>query len=380
MDSDNPGTGEQWGRAAGRDLAFSGFNLSLFDVLKWGPVSTASVGIAFDGQITTGTLEELSFSAVLSNLTGGEAVWTGQTRVELFDAAGGGQRWENVNTQFVLTVTGSLILDSGTPRVDVLAVPGPFTAHLEMLAQHPAGGAFQPALDLFDSLDTDPNGVQLAQTSFSHGFFFESADSLSIEEHDANMEAETGAILGALDFLTIDALLRLADLDADTNRIETAVGQVLALLNGDLATTQDLGNLQSNLEQTIRDAISEISFANESELNLQVIHARKKGASGRSFLIMATEGGQLVGPDFSIDVVAALPNDPHNAQLMVLDILLQPFVSEVIAEGIAPGLVNVDVALPGSLSSTATFLIMARHSHDDGEEHSATVLTTVDPY
>ena len=138
VDSDNPGTGEQWGRAAGRDLAFSGFNLSLFDVLKWGPVSTASVGIAFDGQITTGTLEELSFSAVLSNLTGGEAVWTGQTRVELFDAAGGGQRWENVNTQFVLTVTGSLILDSGTPRVDVLAVPGPFTAHLEMLAQHPS--------------------------------------------------------------------------------------------------------------------------------------------------------------------------------------------------------------------------------------------------
>ena len=162
------------------------------------------------------------------------------------------------------------------------------------------------------------------------------------------------------------------------------------MLNGDLATTQDLGNLQSNLEQnlgnlqsnleqTIRDAISEISFANESELNLQVIHARKKGASGRSFLIMATEGGQLVGPDFSIDVVAALPDDPHNAQLMVLDIILQPFVSEVIAEGIAPGLVNVDVVLPGSLSSTATFLIIARHSHD-GEEHSATVLTTVDPY
>ena len=212
VDSDNPGTGEQWGRAAGRDLAFSGFDLSLFDVLKWGPVSTTSVGIAFDGQITTGTLEELSFSNGLSNLTGGEAVWTGQTRVELFDATGGGQRWEDVNTQFVLTVTGSLILDSGTPRVDVLAVPGPFTVHLEMLAQHPAGGAFQPALDLFDSLDTDPNGVQLAQTSFSHGFFFESADSLSIEEHDANMEAQTGAILAGLGFLTTEAVNRLRDL------------------------------------------------------------------------------------------------------------------------------------------------------------------------
>jgi len=207
---DDPGNGEQWGRSGGRNYSFSNFDLSLFTGLVWGPVDGNSVAIAFDGTVNTGTAEYLSYSAGQSSLASGLAVWVGSTQVQLFP----GLSIAPVDTRFELRVTDGfgnpvpLSFDPvrGMPQLDVLTTAGQFNANLRMLAKLTSSSTFQPALDLFDALDTNPTQTELAQTSFVHGFFIESVTALSLDEHDANMFQQTDQILGDLDFLKIEAV------------------------------------------------------------------------------------------------------------------------------------------------------------------------------
>ncbi len=246
------GSGETWGRAAGVDWSFFNFDLTRFDSLTWGPVDTASVGIALDGTINNGTTEFLS----LSSVNGNQAVWMGSTIVRVVDPVQG-EIDRPVETRMIMTVTsggGPLTLQTSTlnglPFVDVIGAIGEFVVNIKMqarLIQPP--GQWMGALDLFDSLNTTGDG--LAITSFNNGFFFELAGGgtgeLSLSEHDANLVSRTDQILGDLEFLTIESVNRLTDLGADADTLESLVR---GLSNNQLA---ELLDRTGTLDQLLRE-------------------------------------------------------------------------------------------------------------------------------
>lgn len=248
------GSGETWGRATGVDWSFFGIDVTQFDELTWGPVDTASVGIALDGTINNGTEEVMS----LSSVSGNQATWTGLTTVRVFQS--GATVDLAIDTRMIMTVTsggGPLDLQRRTldnlPYVDVLAAGGEFTVNIKMQAavrQSPRD--WKGALDLFDELDTTGDG--LAITSFNNGFFFELAGGgpveLSLSEHDAKLVSRTGEILGDLEFLTIESVNRLTDLGADADTLESLIR---GLGTNELAELLDRTGALDQLLRELRD-------------------------------------------------------------------------------------------------------------------------------
>jgi hypothetical protein len=392
VDSD-PGSGQQWGRPGGRRLTFSGFDLPLFTLLEWGPVGPTSVGIAFDGVITPGTQEVLVFSLANSNLSGGVAIWTGATTVSHNGFTTG------IGTRFRLTVTDAssnpVILTpdgvTGLPRVDVLTVPGTFTARLEMLAKLGTAptGSFSPALNLFDSLNTPSGGTDLAQTSLSHGFFFESPTVLSLVEHDVNMQGRADLLAGQLGRHNLDALGYLMGLGVDHVAISTKIMELRQLIDL-LATGNDVDAVRRSFEEfqqvllqflwgvefdeatgePIMESITQISSLARTKLDLQVISPPQgKNPFVTNMLVLATENGEMVNA--TIDFVAAIPADPNTPHT--------PVMFE--ATDIKPGLIRLNFSLIGPASSAKMFLILAKHSDHEFRDdvHHGAILATETP-
>ena len=255
-DSDD-GTGETWGRVGGENLAFSNFDLALFDTLTWGAVDITSIGIALDGTINNNTTEILSFSS----LNGNQAIWTGESQVLLF--SGTSTVLTPVDTRFVLTVTSgggalNLVVDpiSGLPYVNVIAANGQFVANLRMEAKLQSGGDWEPMLDFFDRLPTTGDG--LAISSFNHGFFYDlaggggSGGGLSLEEHDTNMVNKTNQLADDLDFLTIESVNRLTDLSTQANALGEQLRDVSNNQSESANRLSDLSSHADTLEELVR--------------------------------------------------------------------------------------------------------------------------------
>src|SRR3954463_13782880 len=67
-DTDN-GNGQRWGRAGGRDLAFTVNTPAAFSALTWGVVGTTNPSLAFDGAVTASTSEVMSYAPGQSTAT-----------------------------------------------------------------------------------------------------------------------------------------------------------------------------------------------------------------------------------------------------------------------------------------------------------------------
>ena len=216
VDSDNPGSGEAWGRTGGRTFSYSGFALSNFSELTW---QALSAGMSFNGPV-----DEPGETMALTSQSTTTATWEGVTTVDL--EVGGSQV---VNTRFTATLVGAFF-NAGSPTVDVLTYPA-FTVQVLFEAEDPNNpGVYEPALELYDVLPTSSTTEELANTTFDQGFFFEeSSASLSLAEHDANMQNRADEIAALLDFLTIDTVNRLIAIaeangqhnENTTNRLNT---------------------------------------------------------------------------------------------------------------------------------------------------------------
>jgi hypothetical protein len=243
------GDGEQWGRPGGREITFSIIDISQFTLLLWGAVDEDAVGIAFDGELNPA--ERLTYT---SNPTTGQAVWTGQTQVEIATGVSS-TAWFDVDTKFILSVEDSVgnpvafTFDSvtGLPRVDVTGlIPSIFTARLEMLAKNPSSeytecdggetpipeGQFGPALDVFDCLMTLPTADEHAITEFNGGFFYDSAgEILDLEEHDAHI---TG-LIDVMEAKADDLSLKVGFLHEDWPNVWSEVFDFQGVMLGEIS-------------------------------------------------------------------------------------------------------------------------------------------------
>lgn len=432
VDSDNPGTGEAWGRVGGRTYSYSGFVLSNFTLLEW---QSLSAGISFDGPIDApGEVMTIS-SLGLTN-----AVYVGSTEVDL--QGGPIVGITPVNTRFTVTLTGATFLP-GTTKVDVLA-NNSFSVNVLFEALNPVTSIWGPALDVFDSLDTPPPPAEmLANTSFEQGFFFDEVAGLSLVEHDANMQARADQIVDKLDFLTLeeaghflqltgehdelmdklDALLGSGGNETELMAIQAAIAEnnqkIMDVLfavsdlpdNDRLSSVQDdltgliaclwigflcpdevpdgspnLGLISADLVE-ILDGIDwakeDIESIMESLTNIidgladtavpatiELEVASSKNASGKSrvFLVLSKVHG--VPTTATLSVLAAPESGQSGFSLVP--------VSAASVE-LAPGVQQVSVDLERSLKKTKTFLINAeRLSPDDEMQYGSTLTTTED--
>ena len=242
-DSDG-GSGEQWGRAGGRDLLYEDFVIGNFSYLNWQPLTA---GMAFDGEISGGTNEEMSGPVVLDPFT---LQWTGQTTITN-DVS---NSTVPVYTRF--TVVASAPFNISPENIDIIAAGGSFTINLLFEASEAPGGPYQPALNFFDNYPTPPGHDGFAHTSFSNGFFFEGSG-MTLEEHDTNMHGRFDNVDGALDFLTIESVNRLTDIGGKVHDngdkltwIKSDLETLLGAGTGNLATTDDIDRLMQRFDQT----------------------------------------------------------------------------------------------------------------------------------
>lgn len=422
IDSD-AGNGESWGRVGGRNWEYSGIDTPSFTSLTWSPVDNTSVGIAFDGTINSGTAEELS----LSSVTGNQAIWTGATQVYLVTPTPAS--FAAVDTRFLLTLSsGGLPVNfqvnsmSGLPFVDVITINGQFSVNLRMEAKLSNASVWEPALDLFDRLSTDPIGEGLAQTSFRSGFFFElSGGGLSLEAHDANMNAKGNQLRNDIDFLQGETVGRLSQLLNDTNTIEQLIRQIpppnqgggdyptadeirsivserlqeitniLIFLWGvdasqgppdpstitlisDLATEEQLlavTNQIYGLQQKL-EALEEKIITQQEKTNLVLEIVNPRGAYGKSrkLLVLSKENGQPVNVTI-VAIQAIVTKKKHASSLVDVN-----FTSSSLANG----LVELKLNLHSSLKHTKTFTIKAQHQDANGNIHYETKLVSGIPF
>lgn len=138
VDSDG-GSGEQWGRVGGRTINYSGFVLANFTMLEWRSISA---GMAFDGEISGATLEEMTGPSLIA----ADALrWTGETTITNDITAS----VQTVYTRFTV-VTDTIFSGPPPHAIDVLLAGGNFEINILFEASLNPGGPYEPALDLFD--------------------------------------------------------------------------------------------------------------------------------------------------------------------------------------------------------------------------------------
>ena len=274
-DSDS-GNGQAWGRAGGRNLAFTVNTPSAFSALTWGVQNGTNPSLAFDGAVTTSTSEVMSYTAGQSNLAGGVVRWTGAAVLTL--ASG---QTLSVPTRFTLTFTNAsaapvAIFDgAGVSPGTSLLVPGQVHANelFEMQYVSALGGdnSWRPVLDLYDALATPAGGSPQANqgpvmTGVTTGFYYATVVAgLTLEQHDANITNQLNAIKGDTSFLRVDIPGRLQSIATDLGDVKNTVNnslfqsvsqiqqQVTQLVNnsqsggGNTATRDDVKGLQTML-------------------------------------------------------------------------------------------------------------------------------------
>lgn len=252
-----------WGRAIGKEVTFSNFDLARFSQLHWGVTDAQGVGMAFDGEITTGTGEVLSYDAAASNLATGVAIWSGNSAIPTINGP------LAVETRFMMAVSDgssspvSLLNVNLLPRVDVLGVAGTFTVLMKMQVFY--NNTWQGALDVYDYLHT--SGDEQVMTSLYSSFFVEFAQGqgMTLEEHDSNLQQRSFEILNRLDFFQNETLGHLEFLELETiGRLNSLSGSSsniqgdLSLLNGSMAHVEgSLANL-SNVTLDVQGRLDEV--------------------------------------------------------------------------------------------------------------------------
>lgn len=255
FDSDG-GSGEQWGRAGGRTINYSGFVLANFTELEWRSISA---GMAFDGEITGATFEEMAGPLLIAP---NALQWSGETTITNDITAS----IETVYTRF--TVVADTIFSGPPPlAIDIFLAGANFEINVLFEASLNPGGPYQPALDFFDAYPTPVGHGGFAITSFSHGFWFEQLVGMTLEEHDSNMQGRFDDVDGAIDYLTIESINRLVDIAAtvidNNDKLIWVKSDLEELLNagaGDWATEEDIDFLREFLSgehDDIRDRLSE---------------------------------------------------------------------------------------------------------------------------
>ena len=269
---DDPGNGEAWGRTGGRTFSYSDFVLANFSELRW---QALSAGMSFNGPV-----DELGETMTLVSLSTDTAVFSGNTTVDL---EVGGSR--NIQTRFTIRLSGA-IFGAVSPTVDVLTYSD-FAVNVLFEAEIPdSPGTFAPALEVYDALPTSSTTEELANTTFVQGFFFEeAAGGLSLTEHDANMQGRADEIFGLLDFLRIETINRLTDINAaagehnenTSNRLNTIAEtteenrQKLLELLGDGSgdtTLIAIQNLASDNNQKLMSLLIDLQSLRDSVQNL----------------------------------------------------------------------------------------------------------------
>lgn len=259
--------GEQWGRAGGRNLAFTVGNTSDLATLYWGIVNATVPTVAFDNSLTPNTSEYMAFDGSGSNLAGGIARWSGSAQLQLVNAP-----LQAFATRFTLTVTtpnGAPIALSGvngsvSPGINVLT-SGSFRANL--LFEMFANGSWGPLLTVYDALPTlpgpGPGTPGPVLSGVSTGFYFTGAG-LTLADHDAHITGLLGAIKGDTQFLKDDTVGRLSGIMTDLSdvknevqqNIPSSLQQILGALqnqtqNPNVATRNDVNNAASQLQQML---------------------------------------------------------------------------------------------------------------------------------
>jgi VCBS repeat-containing protein len=169
-------TQRQVGIAGGLDVAYSDFDFGQFRTLYWGAAEASAVAFAFDGNIDAAS-ETMSFSPTQSSLANGLARWTGAASIDYWT----GSAWTSsvLPTRFTISVTDST--NNPIPMVQasqvgipgsgaVITVTGNFTANLLFEAYY--SGSWQPALGLFNSLQTRPELDGRVLSQFSDAFYY----------------------------------------------------------------------------------------------------------------------------------------------------------------------------------------------------------------
>ena len=272
VDSDN-GNGQAWGRVGGRTLIFNINDLSQFSALTWGVAYGTNPTLAFDGAVDASG-ETMTFAST----SAGVATWIGTAVLPLTTGN------VSVSTRFTLTVTDAnnaplpLTFESGgvSPGASVLATPQ-FKVH--ELFEMQWNGVWYPVLDKYDALNTIPGTAPSTNqgpvmTGLLTGFYYTGAG-ISLQDHDANMNAQLAAIKGDTAFIRTDATNRLQGLATQLGDVQNAVtnnvvlqgiasdvGNVKTAVNGNLAqgvsaVQQGVGQVQQSVGQ-LQQSVSQL--------------------------------------------------------------------------------------------------------------------------
>jgi septal ring factor EnvC (AmiA/AmiB activator) len=303
LPAEDPGYGEDWGRKGGRIKTHTVAQPGAYNQLLW---QAFSAKIALDGNIDDPG-ETLS---LISNVNG-QAIWQGSTTIEVLQ--GSTYVPEPISTEFVLTVEDingapvSLVMINGAPAIDLKALPvngigdAVFTTILEMEAvmpptssvtaicptPTPTAGYFEPVLDVYDCLHTNPANDRPVITSFDSGFLYE-MPFMDLTEHDLHMENLVTSVQNTVDetnmwtdFLVTDWQGRIPAL---------SVGQ--SEINGKLDGVMNNANQVSDTVDQINITVGQINDTlnnNQGDPNSDVLDQ----------LIEIKEGVNKV-PDFNL--------------------------------------------------------------------------------
>ena len=252
--ADNDVRGETWGRAGGRTITYTVANPSQYSLLVFGIGNGSVPTLAFDNNLTPNTGEYMSFDNAASDLNGGVARWHGSAVLTYF-----GGSTQTVLTRFTLTVhnaAGPLALSNGaaTPGVNVLT-SGPFTVNLLFEASPNNGQSWQAALDFYDAAQTpqgNPQGTSGPVLSgVSYGFYYDIG--LTLDAHDANMNARFDGVTGQLNGIKTDTGYLHDDWNPKWNQIYTDLfNDTKKITDGQQDLSKQIMNLQfPNIPQDI---------------------------------------------------------------------------------------------------------------------------------
>ena len=250
-DSD-PGNGQAWGRAGGRNLAFTVATPAAFSALTWGVVSATSPSLAFDGAVTTATTEVMSYTAGQSDPGNGVVRWTGAAVLQLASGT------FTVPTRFTMHFSTAAVFESGgvNPGASLL-VPGTVGVNelfeMQYLPAFGGDNSWRPVLDLYDVLPTPPGqgpqtNVGPVMTGVTTGFYYTTvATGLTLEQHDANISNQLNAIKGDTSFLRVDTAGRLTQIASDLGDVKNTVNNGLF---------QSVSQIQQQVTQLVNNSQS----------------------------------------------------------------------------------------------------------------------------
>jgi len=198
------------GRAGGKTWYFYDVALANSAVVYWAPtnlgVRLSFVQSPFPGPYHPA--EVLTFSPGLSDLLGGVAVWSGQTRLP--------PSYSTVYTRFTLRVkdiynnplslvgAGALGLSTNIGAVLVVTPGLMFQANMIFEASFSASGPFQPAIEFYDAQQSPAVGGT-AYTSFGAGFCYENTPPVFTSGPFPDFTVPRNTPIGPVNFMFNDA-------------------------------------------------------------------------------------------------------------------------------------------------------------------------------